>query len=441
MTLSFPGVTEVVLYSLFNFLPYIVFVVYPFRNKLRFNKAFTAVIIALATFVQIGLGIWACFFAGESKGLVSIISTAVYAGFYFLIVKADIWKMLFTLLMLSNINNFIVIASKCFEGMLFPHLAMQIYRWSFSVMTIAVQLLIMVPFFFYMKKKFTPAVEYNADNLSWSYLWLIPATFYIISHHSLYNKSLSALEVALNPGNTILLFVINLGAFLVYCVAVRMVNENAKNMELEAKNHQLAMQSLQYEYLNERIMEARRAKHDLRHHLALISGYAESGDYESLKAYLSSYNTGLPDDSTIVFCEHCAVNMLVHYFSQLSKNKDIEFSANLSIPAEISIPDIDLCVLLGNLLENAYDACSAQKAEIRRISVYGRIENSRLILNIENTFENKITKNQDGVYLSTKHSGTGIGFESAKEIAKHSGGIITREIKDGLFCVHVMLGL
>lgn len=100
--------------------------------------------------------------------------------FYFLAVRKHRGKTLFTLLMLSNLANLAVIAAKCLEGLLFPSLAVQNYRWSFLLMLLAVETLLAVPLFLYMKRVFTPAVEKEPSGFEWRYLWLIPATFYVM---------------------------------------------------------------------------------------------------------------------------------------------------------------------------------------------------------------------------------------------------------------------
>lgn len=72
-----------------------------------------------------------------------------------------------------------LLAGSC-EWLLFPSLAVQNYRWSFLLMLLAVETLLAVPLFLYMKRVFTPAVEKEPSGFEWRYLWLIPATFYVM---------------------------------------------------------------------------------------------------------------------------------------------------------------------------------------------------------------------------------------------------------------------
>ena len=126
-------ILEVCLYSLLNFLPFLALALYPFRDNLRFSCQKTALLIAALTCIQVFVGLYASFFPGSAAGILSLISTASYAVFYFTAIKKHPGQLLFTLLMLSNIANFTVIASKCLEGLFFPDLALQQYRYSMSL--------------------------------------------------------------------------------------------------------------------------------------------------------------------------------------------------------------------------------------------------------------------------------------------------------------------
>lgn len=432
---------EMIIYSLLNFLPYIVIAIYPFRKKLRFSKKTTIVTICLATIIQIVLGIMARLLDGNYVGFLSVISTLIYAGFYFSIVKDNFGKTLFTLLILSNVANFVVMSSKCFEGIFFPELARQSYRWSFSLMMVIIQIIVLIPLFIYIKIKYCPAIAQKVYTYQWRYLWLIPTSFYLLWYHNTYFNTISGLEIALRPSNTVFLFLINVGFILVYNVVVQAVNEYAKNLKLQEKNHQLTMQALQFENLRDRISEARRSKHDLRHHLTLMTGYVDNNDYEGLKTYLYTFMRTLPQDCSIVYCEHYALNMLILYYSQLAKDNNIDFAVEVIVPADIIVSDCDLCVLVGNILENAMDACINQKSDNRQILLRGRVANNCLLFTIDNTFENQIRKNSDGVFLSTKHSGMGIGIESVKAIVERYNGVFRAQEKKGMFYVSTMLNL
>lgn len=364
----------------------------------------------------------------------------LYAAFYFLAVKMPLGKTIFTLLMISNNANLIVIASKCIEGMIFPSLAEQSYRWSFSLIMFCVEAIIWIPLFIYIKRVYTPAMENEPSGVEWRYLWLIPATFYLIWYCEIYsNSTQSSLEIALQPKYAIFLFFINVGAFLVYFIVVKLISEQNKNMTLQAKNHRLAMQNLQYENLQEKITEARRAKHDVRHHISVMQEYLKQHDAAGLEEYLNQYQMSLPDDSILSFCENTAVNTVLLYFAQQAKNKSIDYIADVAIPNETTITQTDLAVLFGNLLENALDACAAEKTDDKKIVIRATTDDYSLCLAIDNTFTGELKKDKSGVYVSTKHRGSGLGIESVKNIVEKYHGICKFESDGNMFYASIML--
>ncbi len=116
------------------------------------------------------------------------------------------------------------------------------------------------------------------------------------------------------------MLVINIGAILIYYVVTRLILEQNKTLDLKEENHQLTMQAMQYENLQEKITDARRAKHDVRHHITLMQEYLAGGRLDALRDYLNAYKKSLPDDSLIRFCENAAANAVLLYFAQQAKN-------------------------------------------------------------------------------------------------------------------------
>lgn len=418
-------------------LPFLILALYPFKNRLRFSKPVTVVLICVLSVIQMFLGVWAALFPSGRSGLISAVSTALYTVFYFLSVKVVWGKALFTLLMISNTANLVVIGSKCIEGFIFPELALESYRWSFSLVTAVVELFVLTPIFLYIKKVYAPAVEKEPSGFEWKYLWLIPATFYLLWYYEIYaNKSQSSLHVALNPRNAVFLLIINAGASLIYYVVARLITEQDKNLRLSEQNHALAMREMQYDNLMERIAEARRAKHDIRHHSAFMQELLRKKDYDALGEYLGEYVKTLPDDTPLVFCENQTANAVISYFASLSNSAGIEYSVSAVIGEDIGIDKTDLSVLLGNLIENAYDACVSEGGG--RISVRASYNAKALCITVDNSFSGQVKKTADGAFVSSKHPGCGLGTESVKNIAEKYNGVCEFKYDGKTFCASVM---
>lgn len=430
---------EVALYSLLNFLPFLLLALYPFRKTLRFSLPATFPLIGILSLFQAGIGALSAFSGGFPE-ILTVASTLVCALFYFAAVKARLGKTLFTLLMLYNYANLLIVTSKCLEGLIFgTAMAQQPYRWTQSVCMIVMHLIITLPLSYYFRRHFSPGISKQSGSPVWRYLWLIPATFYLIWYYHLYFSSKTPLEVALQPDHALFLLFINLGAFLIYHTVIILLNESERRSCLEEQNHLLALQNLQHENLQERISETRQVKHDLRHHIHIMSALLRDRKLEELETYLSQYQKSLPDDSTIVFCQNYSVNALLLYFAQQAKAGGIDYAVSVKVPEQLELPDNVLSVVLGNLLENAIEACAGVTDRPAKITIKGKANADVVFFQIENTCSGKLTRDKNGFFLSSKHSGLGIGLRSVQNIAAQYDGLLEVEQKDGIFRACVML--
>ena len=208
-------------------------------------------------------------------------------------------------------------------------------------------------------------------------------------------------------------------------------------MELQARNHQLSTQALQYGNLQDKITEARRAKHDVRHHITLMKKYLEDKDYTALNEYLNNYQQSIPDEH-IQFCKNTAVNAILLYFSGRTHEYGITYTVSASIPENIPVAETDLSILFGNLLENALDACITEKNKDKKIIVRATTDDHSLCVTIDNTFTGSLNLNEEGLFISSKHEGLGLGTESIKSIAGKYNGMCQFEANDGMFLASVM---
>ena len=122
------------------------------------------------------------------------------------------------------------------------------------------------------------------------------------------------------------------------------------------------MQTVLYDSLKDKINEARRAKHDVRHHIAVMQEYLNTGRLDALSEYLKRYGESLPDDSLIRFCENTAANAVLLYFAQQAKSTGIDYIVKAYISSDIFVTETDISVIVGNLLENALDACKKENS-------------------------------------------------------------------------------
>ena len=211
-----------------------------------------------------------------------------------------------------------------------------------------------------------------------------------------------------------------------------------RNVRLQQENQLLSMQQQRYESLKAAIEEARQARHDLRHQLCQLAALAEEGNLEKIKAYLSGAVSRIPS-LELHFCENRAADSVVGYYCALAKREQIPFSVQIDLPECLPVDEINLCLVLSNLLENALEASLRTAPARRRIKLTAYLHgNSLALIQVENTYDGVI-REKGGIFQSSKRKGDGVGLQSVRHIAEKSGGVSTVTYQDGVFRARVML--
>lgn len=104
--------------------------------------------------------------------------------------------------------------------------------------------------------------------------------------------------------------------------------------------------------------------------------------------------------------------------------------------------DTDLCVLLGNLIDNACSGCMTLPEDKRRIHLNLLMPNhGSIVFTLDNTFDGQPFQKDNGQFLSTKHEGYGIGLDSVLNIVKRYNGVLKTNTEGEMFCISVVLNL
>ena len=217
-----------------------------------------------------------------------------------------------------------------------------------------------------------------------------------------------------------------------------MANSLNRNARLQQENQLLSMQQQRYESLKTAIEEARQARHDMRHQLNHISALAEAGELEDLKSYLAKTVSRIPN-LDMCFCENRTADSVVGYYCALAKREDIPFRTKLDLPESLPIDEVDMCLILSNLLENALEASLRTAPARRQIEITAYVHAKRLLLiEVVNAFDGKVNE-KNGVFLSSKRKESGIGIQAVNHIAEKNGGTSTFTHQNGAFSAKVML--
>ena len=239
-------------------------------------------------------------------------------------------------------------------------------------------------------------------------------------------------------GYIVIVYALLLILALFYTMFLMMANILNKNKKLQQENLFLSVQQERYENLRSAIEEARQARHDIRHHFVQLSVMAEDGNLEKIKDYLQNAMDKIPGFD-FHFCENQSVDNVIGYYYALAQKEEIPFDARVDLPQELSVDEMDLCLILSNLLENALEA--SRKTTMSRQQILLEIRQhsaSLLLIRVENNFDG-IIKEKNHLLHSTKRKGLGIGTQSVRRMAEKNDGSCNFTYENGVFTAKIML--
>ncbi len=183
-------------------------------------------------------------------------------------------------------------------------------------------------------------------------------------------------------------------------------------------------------------------RHDMRHHLSLIGGFAADGDIKKIKEYLTSTEAAIDALTPIRYCENETVNLILSSFENKARLAQITLQADVKLPAELDVNDTELCALLSNALENAINAAvQVEEEKLRKVYIHAVVNGGKLVISTENAYEGTIDMEGDLPKSKNKEAGHGFGIKSMVAIVERHGGLYSFETEAGVFIMQLMLPL
>ena len=208
------------------------------------------------------------------------------------------------------------------------------------------------------------------------------------------------------------------------------LTEAAYRQQLDAAKTQISV-------MNEVQTQAAIYRHDMRHNLTTIDAFLSTEHVQQARDYIKEVQGGIDALALQHFCENDLVNLLCSSFSDKAKRTGIRLTADTHLPEELSVSDTELCAILSNGFENAFQAVSELDSSRRWIKLYSSIRQENLLIEITNPYQGEVTI-RDGLPVSSR-DGHGYGCLSIQSIAAHRKGICTFEAKQGVFTLRVVL--
>lgn len=261
---------------------------------------------------------------------------------------------------------------------------------------------------------------------------LAAVTYVPYDYYDMYSRH--AMHIYYSMTVTLLIFII-----LLYILFYNLTYNYVENQRILEEQKILEVQAKQYSQLSKHVQETRQLRHDFRHQIAIISELLNQKDYDSLNKYLAQYEASISSPAKI-YCRQPAVNALLSHYDYLCKKDHIEANFAVDFPESFTISSVDFCMILGNLLENAYLECITLKKYKKFIQLKAlQTAPGAYVLMIENPYEHEIKKNASGFLSSRRKNCVGTGLKSVTAICKKYDGHLSIQTDNHRFKVKMFL--
>jgi sensor histidine kinase regulating citrate/malate metabolism len=235
---------------------------------------------------------------------------------------------------------------------------------------------------------------------------------HILQKHELYSQALVFILV---------FFLFFSLVFYVYNLGI----QKERNTFLLEENLLTKLNTQQYEQITVQVEELRIIRHDITNHLNALSMLINEKEYVEASNYLSTITNDLSIHHNLLSSGNVAIDSIISCKIIQAQSKNIPINYTIQLPAFLPLDNVDLCSLLGNLLDNSIEACEKIKRPHKR-SILLNIKPFNGMLSI------KLTNSSNGIYnmdvsgnmLSTKdnYSEHGLGTKQINKIIKKYNG-------------------
>lgn len=183
--------------------------------------------------------------------------------------------------------------------------------------------------------------------------------------------------------------------------------------------------------------EMRGYKHDFHHHLQALKGQLEAGEVERAIAYITELDRSLQSVDTLLKTGNVTVDAILSAKLAQARADGIAVTVDVNLPDRLTFSDLELSIVIGNLLDNAIEACALARGE-RFIRLFIALKGSMLYFSMLNSAAEKQIKR--GSLFRTRKAGLhGFGLKRAQSIIEEHGGWIKYNSEDGAFTTEFLV--
>ena len=213
-----------------------------------------------------------------------------------------------------------------------------------------------------------------------------------------------------------------------------------KGYEFQTEQFRRDLMEHQYEEIKGVYMDMRGWRHDYHNHMQVMKAQLALGNLEEIQEYLNALEKELDHVDTLVKSGNLMTDAILNSKLTLARRQKIRINCNAKIPERISVEDVDLCVILGNLMDNALEACKQIAEENRFLRIYMKVNKSQLYFSIQNSAKEDPDFNEQN-YITKKRGNHGLGMKRVQTAVEKYQGYLNLANEPGIFAAEVTIPL
>lgn len=211
-------------------------------------------------------------------------------------------------------------------------------------------------------------------------------------------------------------------------------NESYRNMEL----FQRKLLSHQYEEIKDIYMNMRGWRHDYHNHLQTMKAYLSMNELKELDEYLFKVEKDLEAVDNLVRSGNVMMDAILNSKISIMRRHNIKVDFKAILPEYLKISDVDLCIMVSNLLENAIEACVQIPVDGRFIRIYAEVYGSQFYMSIQNSSKDNSDFNARN-YISNKRGEHGFGMKRVQLLVDKYNGFLNLQNEPGIFASEITI--
>ena len=182
-------------------------------------------------------------------------------------------------------------------------------------------------------------------------------------------------------------------------------------------------------------------RHDYHNHMQAIKALLSMGKKDELSDYLDNLEKDLDSIDIAIRTGNVGLDAILSSKVSIARKNNIEVNCTAKVPQDLKISDVHFCAIVGNLMDNAIEACEKIPAACPRfIRIYIGLFKSQLYISVSNSTKEK-KRRRLGELVTSKLGEHGFGLRRIDKLAEKYDGYVNRKNEPGIFATEVMLPL